>query len=228
VVYLERENLMTYYKFLTDEHKGQYSEFDFTAYLPKKGKPGKWLPKVDKLEKCSSGYHSCKPEQILRWLNAEMYAVEYKTPPEEDDDKVWGTQIRFIRKVDTFNDRTLRLFAVWCAREALKLTGNPDPRSVNACDVAERFANGEATQEELAAAWDAAGAAWDAAGDAARDAAGDAARDAAWAAARDAAWDAAGAAWDAAGDAWAAWDAARDAARDAQTKKLWEMLGEQA
>lgn len=58
------------------------------------------------------------------------------------------------------DDRTNRLFAVWCAREALKLVENPDPRSVAACDVAERFANGEATDEELAeAAWAAAAAA---------------------------------------------------------------------
>jgi hypothetical protein len=172
------KDTMKYYKFLTSKHKGEYSEFDFTAYLPKNGKPGKWLPKVDKLEKCSSGYHACKPEQILDWLNTEMYEVEYKTPPEGDDDKVWGTQIRFIRKIDTWNDRTARLFAVWCAREALKLVDKPDPRSVAACDVAERYATGEATREELSAA-----------------------RDAAWAAARDAAWEAAGAARDAARDA---------------------------
>ena len=58
-------------------------------------------------------------------------------------------------------DKDLRLFAVWCAREALKLDSNPDKRSVNACDVAERFANGEATIEELAAARAAArDAAW--------------------------------------------------------------------
>ena len=68
--------------------------------------------------------------------------------------------------------KTLRLFAVWCAREALKLVDKPDERSIEACNVAERYANGEATDEELsaarAAAWDAA---WDAARAAARDAA---------------------------------------------------------
>jgi len=48
-------------------------------------------------------------------------------------------------------DKTNRLFAVWCARQALALVSNPDPRSVVACDVAERFANGAATKEELKA-----------------------------------------------------------------------------
>ena len=81
------------------------------------------------------------------------------------------------------DDRTNRLFAVWCARESLKIVTNPDSRSVAACDVAERFANGEATAEELVAARDAAYAA-----DAYAAAAYAAARDAAYAAARDAAY----------------------------------------
>ena len=106
------------------------------------------------------------------------------------------------------DDRTLRLFAVWCARDALALVENPDPRSIAACDTAERYANGQATYEKLAAARDAA---WDAARDVARDAARDAARVAAWDAARDVARDAARV---------AAWDAAWDA----QVVRLREML----
>ena len=97
------------------------------------------------------------------------------------DDSLWA-----LRAVDGFYCEK-RLFAVWCARQVQHLMG--DPRSIAALDVAERFANDEASAEELAAARDAAGAAagavaWDAARNAARNAAGDAARDAA----RNAAW----------------------------------------
>ena len=80
------------------------------------------------------------------------------------------------------------------ARHALALVASPDSRSVACVEVAERYARGEATDEELAEASDAAAraaaraAAWDAS-DAAR-AASDAAR-AASDAARAAAWDAA-------------------------------------
>ena len=192
---------MKYYKFLTADNLGPYSDFDFTPYLPTDDSPGPWLPEVERLEFCENGYHACTREQLLYWLDSEMWEVEYKNDPEYRDDKVNGSCIRFVRRVDTWNDKTARLFAVWCAREALKLVDEPDPRSLAACDVAERYANGKATDEELSAAWDAAWAAG-------RYAAWDAARDAAWAAARDAARDA----------AWAA-------ARDAQIKKLCEMLG---
>ena len=104
-------------------------------------------------------------------------------------------------------DKELRLFAVFCARQVEHLL--TDDRSRNAITVAEKFANGEATKEELEAAWaaaeEAAEAAW-AAGAAAEEAAwaaGAAARagDAAAEAAREAAW----AAWAAAGDAQSFW-----------------------
>ena len=92
-------------------------------------------------------------------------------------------------------DRDLRLFAIWCARQVQHLL--TDDRSRAAIDVAERFANGQATQEELGSAWSAAAdAAWSAAAAAA-------------AAARSAAWSA------------AAWSAAQSAAaREAQANYL--------
>lgn len=91
-------------------------------------------------------------------------------------DDVWATArpdwlIWVATHPGCLDDRTLRLFAVWCARQVQHLM--EDERSIAALDVAERFANGEATSEELAAAgaaagatagaaWVAAGAAWDA------------------------------------------------------------------
>ncbi len=60
------------------------------------------------------------------------------------------------------DDRTLRLFAVWCARQTPigdgRVTGDllTDPRSLAALDVAEKYANGQATDGELTTAGDAA------------------------------------------------------------------------
>ena len=75
------------------------------------------------------------------------------------DDTLWC-----LRTVPEY-DKEWRLYAVWCARKVQHLM--EDQRSIDALDVAERYANGLATDQELAA-WDAA---WDAAW-AARDAAG--------------------------------------------------------
>ena len=64
------------------------------------------------------------------------------------------------------HQREMRLYAVWSARQVQHLM--TDPRSLAALDVAERHANGAATNAELTAA---GAAAW-AAEDAARAAAG--------------------------------------------------------
>jgi hypothetical protein len=130
---------------------------------------------------------------LLDILNVE------KAKPE---DRIWVVT-RFL------DDKTNRIFAVWCAREALKLIENPDPRSVNACDVAERFANGDATKDELAADYYAASAASYAASYAA-------------AAAADVA--AAAAAYYAAATAAAYIAAAANASREKQIEKLKEMV----
>ncbi len=82
-------------------------------------------------------------------------------------------------------DKELRLFAVWCARQVQHLM--TDPRSVKALDVAESFALGKATADELREAREVAWAAAAVAA-AAREAAWVAAWEAAWVAARAAAW----------------------------------------
>ena len=109
------------------------------------------------------------------------------------DDALWC-----LRTVEGY-DREIRLFAVWCARQVQHLL--KDQRSIDALDVAERYANGEATEDELTAA---RAAAW-------------AAMWAAWGAARAAAW----AAWS------AAWGAAWAAARDAEIVGAEEMRAKQ-
>ena len=97
--------------------------------------------------------------------------------------------------------RVLRMFAVRCARRALRTAGVRDHGSWRAVRVAQWRAHGWASGPEMDAA---RGAAW-----------------AAWAAERDAAWSAArGAAWAAARDA--AREAARDAARDAAWSAAWD------
>ena len=67
------------------------------------------------------------------------------------DDALWA-----LRAVQDY-DREKRLYAVWCARQVEHLL--TDQRSLDALEVAERFARGPASREELAAAGAAARAA---------------------------------------------------------------------
>jgi hypothetical protein len=123
------------------------------------------------------------------------------------EDIVW-----LLMRNHFMSDKDLRLFAVWCARETYALCEDDAPidqRSIEAVDVAERYANGEATDDELSAARSAALSA-------AESAARSAVRSAAWSAARSAAWSAAlSAAWS------AALSAALSAARSAAESAAW-------
>ena len=131
------------------------------------------------------------------------------------DDVIWAMQCL------PEYDREWRLFAVWCARQTQYLL--TDQRSLDVLDVAERFARGQATSDELSAARTAAQTAAQTANTTASAAASAATRDAASAAARTAVLAAAsGAVRDAVMDAvrGAAWDAVRDA----QKIKLAQIL----
>jgi len=71
---------------------------------------------------------------------------------------------------NVLDDKTLRLFAVWCCRQIQHLM--TDPRSIAAVDAAEQFANGLISKEQLkAAAYASAASAANAAASAAYDAA---------------------------------------------------------
>jgi hypothetical protein len=96
----------------------------------------------------------------------------------KDMTEVWQTAkpewlVWIATREGVLTDVELRRFAVWSARQVQHLMN--DERSVNALDVAERYANGAATDEELAAAHAAAADATSDARAAARAAADDAA-----------------------------------------------------
>ena len=150
------------------------------------------LNKIREHSPCREGW-----EKLLTSLGkakADDEPLSFKTILDSNglDDAIWA-----LRSIDA---PEVRIFAVRCVRQIQHLL--TDERSLAALDVAEAYTVGQATEEELSAAWEAAR-------EAARDAAWDAARAEAWAAARAAAREA----WAAARDA--AWAAAREAAWEA-------------
>jgi hypothetical protein len=124
------------------------------------------LPKGQRPILCERGYHSCRT-----WLDALTYSpgpvacVVEVGRVSRDTDKQVGRWRRLIAAVDA--SKQLRLFACECAERALKgeREAGREPAEVSwqAIKVARRFANGEATAEELSAAARAAYAAYSAA-----------------------------------------------------------------
>jgi len=224
--------MTTYYKVLSADGTSPYQKVKW--HLPENGKPGKWMPYVkDTLRECEHGYHVLRADQLRDWIVSEaLFEVETKGVVVDFGDKCACHQARLVRRVEQWNGRNLRLFAADCAEHVLPIFEKAHPndkRPREAIVVARRYASGEATDQELDAAWDAArDAAWDAAGAAAWATVGDATWATARDAARDAAWAAARAtAWATVGDAtWATVGAAARAAEYKwQSERLRQYLG---
>jgi len=151
------------------------------------------LNKIRAHSPCESGWKKLLSNLGKTKADDEPISITYILDSNGLDDALWC-----LRAVDGYQ-REMRLYAVDCARSVQHLM--KDQRSIDAIDVAERHAHGQATDAELNAAWDAA-----------KTAAGDAVWAAAWAAAKTAAGDAVCAAAGAAAGA-AAW-AAREVQAD--------------
>jgi hypothetical protein len=89
-------------------------------------------------------------------LEGYKWAMDNCTSMQE----VWDTcqrrdwMVWVATRPGVLDDKTLRLFAVFCCRQVQHLM--KDQRSIDAVGTAEKFANGEATLEELRAARSAA------------------------------------------------------------------------
>ena len=62
-------------------------------------------------------------------------------------DRIWTAA-----RPQVLGDKDCRLFACWCAKGALLVTGHDDQRSHHAIDIASRFAFGQVTEEALVSA----------------------------------------------------------------------------
>src|SRR5208282_5026309 len=201
---------MVYYKVLAADGCSPIHGGRGKWFLPKEKGPGEWMPAVKPVF-CESGYHFVTLDQLPKWLGPTIYEVEVRGEVLSAQDKGVATQARLIRILDTWNEKTLRLFAADCAEHVLGIYEKQypkDERPRKAIQAARDFANGLIDANAANAAAYAANAAN--AATAADAAASDAANAAAYAAARyDAAYDAAAARYAADYNAETQWQANR-------------------
>jgi hypothetical protein len=197
----ERKENMTYYKVLAADGVSPQHGGSGKWFIPKGKRVGKWMPAIKDIQPCTRGYHFVNIEQLPHWLGPTLYEIEVRGQVIHEADKSVAEQARLVRKVETWNDKTLRLFAADCAERVLGLYEKQypnDDRPCKAIQAARDFANGLINKDAANAAANAAYAAANAAYAAANAADAYAAANAASAAANAAAANAAAAAANAA------------------------------
>ena len=153
--------MTTYYKFLNAVNTSPIARYNWP--LPTDKKPGGWTPEITgKIVKCENGYHATTIQHATKYLNPNLYELEFDGDVVDAGDQVIGRKARLTRKVTAWNERALKLFAADCAEHVLHLFEDVFPndgRPRQAIQAARDFANGKITS----AAADAADAAFDAA-----------------------------------------------------------------
>jgi hypothetical protein len=138
----ERTMSETLYKFLN------------TDLTPCHGGTGKWRLNVTRrvrgtLVPCRHGIHAVRAKDLIWWIGPALF--EFVAVGDEhlvEDKKLVFRAGKITRRIDTWNEKTQRLFAADCAEHI----GPKDPRSIKAIRVARAYARGEATKKELEAA----------------------------------------------------------------------------
>ena len=118
-------------------------------------KPGRWMPKVENPVACARGYHLFEAKDVLEWIGATCYVAEHRGAVDTAPSKVAVEQARLLYPVPNWNDRNLRLYACRVAEDVLPIFTRARPndaRPAKAIEVARRYADGDATDEEFAAA----------------------------------------------------------------------------
>ena len=157
---------MTYYKVLAVDGISPQHGGSGKWFVPKGKRVGKWMPAIKDISPCSRGYHFATIEQLPKWVGPTLYEIEVRGQIIHASDKGVAEQARLVRRIETCNDKTLRLYAADCAERVVSLYEKyhpTDTRPRKAIQAARDFANGKITAEELKTSADASNAAANAA-----------------------------------------------------------------
>lgn len=117
---------MKAYKFLASGARGRFSDAQWPT-------SGEWLVADGPLEECRHGIHACTAEQLLDWLDDELWELELGAPVHACASGLVAGRGRLLRLVPAWNRVLARAFAERCvdgarraAVELLRRIGSDD------------------------------------------------------------------------------------------------------
>jgi hypothetical protein len=132
---------MIAYKFLREGRIGPFSGAAWPA-------PGEWLqPAPGERRACAAGIHACRTEDLVDWMDAELWRIELDGDVRVDCGKLVAERGRLVERVAEWGPPFMAAFAEACAlraRDAALLVLQPG-------DPAHGALAGASSAEEIAA-----------------------------------------------------------------------------
>lgn len=104
---------MTGYKFLAAGSVGRFS--DFTWPVPQGEAPGEWVEGGAPLTDCLRGVHACRVDQLLDWIDDELWEIELDGECTDRDSMLIAERGRLTRRVASWDEDTARALGDACA-----------------------------------------------------------------------------------------------------------------
>jgi hypothetical protein len=108
--------MITAYKFLGTGAIGLYSGFRWPT--PSSTKPGAWMEVAGILELGANGVHACAPDELLNWIDDELWLVELAGQIDKRDGVLLARRGRLLRRLERWNESTARVFVGDCVMRA--------------------------------------------------------------------------------------------------------------
>lgn len=124
------------YKFLADGAIGRFSDFEWPR--PAGTEPGSWVEATDELEDCRHGVHACHPNQLLEWIDDELWEIELDGELATSGVMVVAERGRLLGRVSSWDGTAAQEFADACAWRSRDFALN-SLRRVGLTDEAERL-----------------------------------------------------------------------------------------
>ena len=90
-------------------------------FPPQAGEPGEWMPKVEHIIMCQSGYHLVDKYTILQWLGPSIWKAEpggISSQSNPEMGKIVAQQARLIAKMERWHKRSFMSFTADCMDHA--------------------------------------------------------------------------------------------------------------
>lgn len=100
-------------KFLAAGSVGRFS--DTVWPLPDPDAPGAWVEAAGPLEVCRCGVHACDREELLDWIDDELWEIELDRAVRGAETGVIAGRGRLLRRLERWDEGAAAAFAAACA-----------------------------------------------------------------------------------------------------------------